>query len=518
MGEVRSEGTNGMTVGSRHGFRMLGVGILAAALVAPLAAPAVIPDAEPIPSRVIVRFVDGLTDADRSGILAAHGAVAVRSIPELDAVVADVAVDPSRAILSLFDAPEVLSADLDRTRVATGTFEASADDARWALRRVSAGATDPRGFATLAILDTGVDISDENLTGQVMQGWSAFGRDPLADPNGHGTALAQIAAGSATDADPAAGIASRGVLVFPVQVLDAAGEGRDSDIIRGIVRAVDRGADVILMGFAGPGYSGALQSAIDYAWTRGAVLVAPAGDGATTAPLFPAGNARVVGVGATTGVDAAWRSSNRGPAVFVAAPGLEVPVGDRRSMTGTAAAAALVAGGAGLLAAEDRSASNAMVVGRLARGADAVGPRAEVGNGRIDLAASLADRSRIGVVPNGVLGGEGGPYVTTYLDGVAPLAGWAREHAAFLGDTAVPVTHDALATPVLVSSSSTAAPSLTTTLWFWGLAADPIAGGAVLQQRSFLLGSLLDDPLASDHGTFTYGSVSPPALQFGVLS
>ena len=45
-----------------------------------------------------------------------------------------------------------------------------------------------------------------------------------------------------------------------------------------------------------------------------------------------------------------------------------------------------------------------------------------------------------------------------------------------------------------------------------------LVAGAVLRQRSFLVGALLDDPLASDHGTFTYGSVSPPALEYGVLS
>lgn len=504
-----------MTVPFRS-VRLLGIGALAIALVAPLAAPTFIPDTEAIPSRIIVRFTDGLSAAEQDAVLAANGAETVRRIPELDIVVAEVTVDPARSILALFADPAVRSADLDRTRTATGTFGPRADDTGWALRRIGAAPVDPRGFSTLAILDTGVDLRDENLTGQVMQGWSALGTDPFTDPNGHGTALAQIAAGSASDADPATGVASRGVLVLPIQVLDPQGVGRDSDIVRGIVHAVDRGADVILMGFAGPGYSNALQAAMDYAWTHGAVLVAPVGDGGSVAPMFPAGSARVVGVGATTGFDARATASNRGSSVFLAAPGLEVPVGDDRTFSGTAAAAAIVAGGAGLLAAADRTASNAIVVGRLARGADAVAARADVGNGRVDLAASLADRSRVGLVPNGVLNAAGGPYVTSFLGAAAPLAGWARERADLFGDPVAPIALDGAATPVLVAASSAPAPAMT--YWSWTLAADPLTGGAVLRQHSFSVGALLDDPLASDHGTFTYGSVSPPALEYGVLS
>jgi hypothetical protein len=191
-------------------------------------------------------------------------------------------------------------------------------------------------------------------------------------------------------------------------------------------------------------------------------------------------------------------------------------VGDRGTFSGSAGAAAIVAGGAGLLAAADRTASNAVVVGRLARGADAVGPRADVGNGRIDVAASLADRSRVGLVPSGVLNAAGGPYVTTYAAPSTPLAGWARERADLFGDLTAPIAFDAVTTPVTVVASSAPAPAMT--LWSWTLTADPLASGSVLQQYSFLVGAYLDDPLASDHGTFTYGSVSPPAVESGVLS
>ena len=65
---------------------------------------------------------------------------------------------------------------------------------------------------------------------------------------------------------------------MPVTVLGADGLGSDSDIIQGVVWAADHGADVILMSFSATGYSSALQAAVDYAWSKGVVLVAATGN------------------------------------------------------------------------------------------------------------------------------------------------------------------------------------------------------------------------------------------------
>ena len=73
---------------------------------------------------------------------------------------------------------------------------------------------------------------------------------------------------------------------MPVTVLGADGQGPDSDIIEGVVWAVDHGADVINMSFSTPGYSAALQAAIDYAWAHDVVVVAATGnDGSSTVDL-----------------------------------------------------------------------------------------------------------------------------------------------------------------------------------------------------------------------------------------
>ena len=161
---------------------------------------------------------------------------------------------------------------------------------------------------------------------------------------------------------------------MPVQVLGADGTGTDADIINGLVYAVDHGADVVLMAFSNPGESPALQDAVNYAWSHGVVVVAAAGNDGSATPSYPAGLAKVVGVGSTDPADAAASFSNTSDAVFVTAPGTDIAASDASgttSISGTSASAAIVAGSAALLKAEDSGASPATIVGRIARNTDA---------------------------------------------------------------------------------------------------------------------------------------------------
>jgi hypothetical protein len=210
---------------------------------------------------------------------------------------------------------------------------------------------------------------------------------------------------------------------------------RTANIINGLVYAADHGADVILMSFSNPGYSSALQAAVDYAWSKGAVLVAAAGNDSSSTATFPAGDRGVVGVSNTKQDDTLNSSSNTGDSVFLGAPGTAILTteagGDVRTITGTSASAAVVAGSAALLAANS-SASNGVIVGRLARTADAAGTAAETGNGRVNLARALADDSTTAVKPAGAAPvASGGPYVGPYvIAAVSAEAGRTRRLVA----------------------------------------------------------------------------------------
>ncbi len=363
----------------------------------------------------LVRLVSGLTDTDAADAIVAGGGSEVSSIPELRLHIVEVPADIADAAFAEYSSdPRVQSVDRDRSRDAEATPNDPAYGSQWALPQIGwdqvYGTTSATGFATIAVLDTGVQSSDVP-TGP---GWSAFGSDPAVDPNGHGTWVASIAAATPDNGEGIAGVGFDMVDVMPVQVLSADGTGQDSDIIAGLVWAADHGADVAVMAFSNPGYSQALQDAVNYAWNHGVVVVAAAGNDGATTPNYPAGDAKVVGVGATDQNDQLWSGSNSSNAVFLTAPGVDIKAdsvgGGTDSVTGTSMSAAVVAGAAAQLVAVDPYASHlARSSAGLARNAD---PDGGVGNGRLDLARSFSDGSTGEVVPTGAsaVGPVVGPY------------------------------------------------------------------------------------------------------------
>src|SRR4029079_9569366 len=105
------------------------------------------------------------------------------------------------------------------------------------------------------------------------------------------------------------------------KVLDSSGLGLDSDVINGVVYATQHGANVILMSFSNPGFSPALRSAINYAWSHGVVLVAATGNDTSSTVNYPAGDKGVVGVASTEIGDIPPPTATTGADVFMAAPG-----------------------------------------------------------------------------------------------------------------------------------------------------------------------------------------------------
>jgi uncharacterized repeat protein (TIGR01451 family) len=343
---------------------------------------------------LIVKLQPGLSAQEQQDAIERNGGRETSSVPALRLHMIEVPRATSdEALSALRSDPAVDSAERDLTREAEGTPSDPAYADQWNLPQVSwdqvYGSVEPAGVATIAVLDTGVDHSQPDLEGRMGTGHSVLEGPATSDPNGHGTALATIAAAAADNSTGIAGVAYSGAQVMSVRVLGADGTGQDSDIIAGLVWAADHGADVILMGFSNPGMSSALQDAVDYAWAQGAVLVASAGNGGSSDTAYPAGYAHVVGVAATDPADELWSGSNTG-GVFMAAPGTDVPAGTpgggTTSITGTSASAAMVAGAAGLMMAADGS-SNGVVVNRLGDSADPAG--GGTGAGRLNVAGAL---------------------------------------------------------------------------------------------------------------------------------
>ena len=401
-------------------------------------APSPAPNSSPAPTTsLLVKLVSGLTSAQQAAVLARNGGTQVDSVPALRLHIVEVDAASADETIAAYGADaQVQRVERDRTRESQAAPSDPGYGDQWALGKIGwnsvFGTVTPSGSAKIAVLDTGVDSSTPDLAGRLVAGFSAIeGESPTADVNGHGTRLASIAAALTDNGVGIAGVAYDGVSIQPVKVLDGSGLGQDSNIIEGVVWAADHGADVILMAFSNPGFSPDLQDAIDYAWSKGAVIVASTGNDGSSTPNYPAGDARVVGVSATDENDALWSGSNFGTHTFIAAPGVGIASADG-SVTGTSASAAIVAGAAALLRAVDGSASNGVIVGRLARTADAAGTAAQTGNGRLNLARAISDTSVTPVVPAGAP--TGGPFVGPYsIDAAENLDGWGNTSNGWVG-------------------------------------------------------------------------------------
>ncbi|RME86018.1 MAG: peptidase S8, partial [Caldilineae bacterium] len=205
---------------------------------------------------------------------------------------------------------------------------------------------------TIAILDTGIDLSHPEFAGRVLAGWDFVNQDSdPSDDHGHGTHVAGIAAAAINNGTGIAGIAGN-ASIMPVKVLDQNGSGWWSEVAAGIIWAADHGADVINMSLSGPADSQTARDAIAYANSLGTVVVVAAGNDGTDSPRYPAAFENVIAVGATTYQGARWTLSNFGPNVDVMAPGATIystygklgqPSG-YQFMTGTSMAAPHVAG------------------------------------------------------------------------------------------------------------------------------------------------------------------------------
>ncbi len=177
--------------------------------------------------------------------------------------------------------------------------------------------------------------------------------DP-GDPLGHGTMVAGVLGARGNNRRGISGVAQR-AQIMALRVLDGRGVGTVYTIARAIRYAAAMGARIANVSLSPTTNPGDLNEAIEFARTRGMIVVVIAGnDGLDlgVSPLYPAcsPSVNVVTVGATDMKGRLLPWSNRGACVDVAAPGVRI-IGTARGggygrNTGTSFAAPQVAGAA----------------------------------------------------------------------------------------------------------------------------------------------------------------------------
>jgi subtilisin family serine protease len=177
---------------------------------------------------------------------------------------------------------------------------------------------------TVAVIDTGVDATHEDLSGRVLAGYNFVANNTnAADDDWHGTFVAGIIAAGGNNSKGIAGVCWT-CKILPVKVLDASGNGTMFAAAQGIDWAVAHGAKVINMSFGGDAADQGLQTSVNNAWNAGVVLVGASGNDDHGAVLYPAAFSNVVAVGSVSGANGLSSFSNIGPELDLVAPGESV--------------------------------------------------------------------------------------------------------------------------------------------------------------------------------------------------
>ncbi|MFS1511252.1 S8 family peptidase [Chengkuizengella sp. SCS-71B] len=211
----------------------------------------------------------------------------------------------------------------------------------------------------VAVIDTGVDENHEDLKGKVVRGYDFIDNDNNpADINGHGTHVAGTVGALTDNRVGVAGVAPD-VKIMSVRVLDRDGFGTNEGVANGITYAADNGADVINLSLGSPSSSRVVEDAVNYAWDRGVVVVAAAGNAGNRKRNYPAYYTNTIAVAATDENDRKASFSTFGSWVDVAAPGVDIVStrlgGGYVSYNGTSMASPHTAGLAALLASQGLS-------------------------------------------------------------------------------------------------------------------------------------------------------------------
>lgn len=227
----------------------------------------------------------------------------------------------------------------------------------------------------------GVEIEELVLVGERLD-------DPGAE---HGTGVASIIGGKE-------GVAP-GCSLLVVRVLGEDGQGNSFEVAKGIVHAVESGAQIINLSLGSYQDSALLRHAVQYAHGKGVLMVASGGNDGYTALSFPAAYPEVLSV---TAVDMHHRHAgfpNQSEEIDFAAPGVGIlsaggEGGDSQLFTGTSAAAPFVTGTLAALISRDPLRPASQSVEELKESLNdsgALGPDPLYGGGWIDW-ERLSDR------------------------------------------------------------------------------------------------------------------------------
>ncbi|WP_255193130.1 S8 family serine peptidase [Natronobeatus ordinarius] len=332
------------------------------------------------------------------------------------------------AVSTAASSPAVDQGALETGSLQSTVAETAESDYTYGLEQINAPDVwdefDNRGEgATVAVLDTGVDVDSHPDLELIEDGWAEFDEggnlvdsEPY-DPEGHGTHVTGTVGGDQTDANVHYGVAPDVGLAHS-KVLDENGEGSFPAILAGMQWATDHEADVdvLTMSLGADDYIDEFIDPVENARDAGIVVVAAAGNEGQGTSSSPANVYDAFAVGGSDSNENLYASSSgevittadvwdnpptHWPSEYtvpnVAAPGVNVlsavPDDGHGYKSGTSMATPHVAGAAALLVTEDPDLSVSEIEQLLEETAshpDGGDQDSEFGHGIIDAHAAVS--------------------------------------------------------------------------------------------------------------------------------
>ncbi len=296
-----------------------------------------------VPGQVLIKFKSGVSQAERDNLLRNNRAQIVNKLDALGALVLQVPqAAEEKVAAALSRNPHVDYAELDYIAeaffVPNDTYFAGN---QWGLENtgqtikgitgiVDADIDGPiawdttQGGVKVAILDTGIDQNHEDLSSKVVLQKNFTDSPTIDDLYGHGTHVGGIVAAVTNNNTGIAG-GCPSCQLMNGKVLNDSGSGAYSWVANGIIWAADNNAKVINMSLGGSVRSFTLENAVNYAWNKGVVVVAAAGNSGNPSKTYPAAYTNAIAVAATNNKDQKASFSSYGAKwVDVAAPGVDI--------------------------------------------------------------------------------------------------------------------------------------------------------------------------------------------------
>jgi len=311
-----------------------------------------------VAGELLVQFNAGVSAEKAKGLIASNGATSINEIEQIRVRRIRVPEQAREHIMAaLANNKNVSFVEMNFIAEVVVIPNDTKYPSQWHLPKIDAPSgwevTTGSSSMPIAIIDTGVDSTHPDLVSKLVPGHNFLtGTNDTADTNGHGTYIAGSAAASSNNLEGVAGVAWRAP-IMPLIAADSTGYAAYSNIASAIIYAVEAGVRVINISIAGSSNSYTLQNAVNYAWSRGCLVFAAAGNAGSTTPMYPAACENVVAVGATSNTDTLAIFSSRGDWLDVVAPGVSVLTTSRgggyASVSGTSIATPLASGLAALI-------------------------------------------------------------------------------------------------------------------------------------------------------------------------